>query len=234
MFGSGVPPVVRRLLIALVVIVVLLVAADRIGDYVAERTAGDTIQSSQHLTSRPGVDIAGFPFLTQLAAGNFDQITVTAKDVPVGERLHLLDISQVRVVLHKLSVSRDFNRVHAETADATATVSYRELGKTLGLDVGYAGAGRIKASKSVTVGGQTVRATLTTQPQLVNGALSFASTRIDNAAQLGGAVAAALNQVFHLAVPLQGIPFKIRVKSLRVEPTAVYVDLTGADLTYSK
>ncbi len=51
----------RRLLIAVVVLVVLLVAADQIGKYVAERTAGNTIQSSQKLPSGPTSRSAASP-----------------------------------------------------------------------------------------------------------------------------------------------------------------------------
>jgi LmeA-like phospholipid-binding len=227
------PRFARTLLIALVVLVILLIAADRVGDYVAERAAGNTIKSSQHLDARPDVDIAGFPFLTQLAAGKYDEITVTATDVPVGRGRLLLDLSKVRLVLHTLTVSRDFSRFHARTADARATISYADLSNTLGIDVAYAGNGRIKARKSVTVLGQTVHASLNTRPELVNGALGFAATQIDNAGQLGGAVTGALNQAFDLAIPLQGIPFNIRVRSLQVAPAGVLVDLTGTDVTYS-
>src|SRR6266487_1277477 len=87
------------------VLIALLVAADRVGLYVAERLAGDTIESSQDLSSRPDVDIGGFPFLNQAITGNYDKITVTAHDVPVGLPGRPLNISQVRVVLHQLTVS---------------------------------------------------------------------------------------------------------------------------------
>lgn len=223
----------RRFVVAVIVLVVLLAAADRIGLYVAERTAGNTIQSSQKLSERPTVQVSGFPFLTQLAAGDFDQVTVTAHDVPVGERVHLLDISRIKVVLHKVTVARDFSRVSAQTANATASISFAELGRTLGIGVAYAGGGRIKATKKVTVLGETVQASLTTRPALVDGALSFTATAINGAGELGAAVTSALNSVFDLAVPLQGIPFKIRVRSLQVDGSGVHIALTGSNLTYS-
>lgn len=227
-------PIARRLLIAVIVLAVIVVGADRLGVYFAERAAGDTIQTSQHLPSRPAVDIAGFPFLTQLAAGKFDKITITANDLPVGEPSTRLDVSRVRVVLHTVRVSRDFSRVQADTATATAAVSYAELGKTLGVHVEYADNGRIKATKTVSVAGQKFTASITSRPQLANGALSFGATQINDAAQIGGAVASALNRVFDLTIPLQGIPFKIRVTALHAERSGVIVQLLGRDLSYSK
>ncbi len=228
------PPIARRLLIAVVVLAVILVGADRVGDNLAERAAGDTIQTSQHLSSRPNVDIAGFPFLTQLAAGRFDKITITADDLPVGERVHVLNVSRVRVVLRTVRVSRDFSRVQADTATATASVSYAELGKTLGVHVEYADNGRIKATKTVSVAGQKFTASVTSRPELADGALSFGATRINDAAQVGGAVASVLNHVFDLTIPLSAIPFKVRVTALRAERSGVVVQLRGTDLSYSK
>ena len=66
----------RRLMIGVIVLVGLLVAADRAGNVIAERTVATTVQRSQHLAHKPDVDIAGFPFLTQLAAGKFGKVTL--------------------------------------------------------------------------------------------------------------------------------------------------------------
>lgn len=224
----------RRLLVGLLVLLALLIGADRLGNYVAERAAASTLKSSQGLAHTPSVDIGGFPFLTQLAAGDFDQIAITAKDVPVGTPDHQLIISQVHVVLHSLTISDGFKRVHAATADATATVTFAELGRTLGLDVSYASDGRITAAKQVTVAGVPLRASLTTRPELANGALSFTQTAINNGVQLGGAVTKLLNEAVGLAIPLQGIPFHIQVTTLNVDSGGLKIGLTGRDLSYSR
>jgi hypothetical protein len=228
--GGG---VARKIAVLLVVVLVLLVGVDRIGVYIAEQAAAETIKSSQELDSRPDVDIDGFPFLTQFASGEYDRITVTADNVPVGRRSRLLVISRVRVVLRSLTVARDFSSVRAKSATATALVTYAELGKTLGIDISYAGDGRIKATKTVSVAGVSVQATLTTRPQLVNGALSFAGTSIANAGALGSGVTASLAKIFDVAIPLRNIPFQIRVQALRVGKDGVEIELTGRDLSYS-
>ena len=223
----------RRILIVAVLLVGLLVVADRVGLYIAERSAGSTIQSSQGLRDRPDVDIAGLPFLTQLAAGEFDEITVTATDVPLGSDARALQISRVRVVLHTITVARDFSRVHAADATATARITFAELGQALDVDLSYAGNGRIRASKTVTVAGTSIKGAMTTQPRLVNGALGFARTAVDGGGPLIDALASTLGQVFDVSLPLQGIPFKIRVRALQVDAQGVLVTLTGSNLTYS-
>ena len=222
----------RAVAITLIVLIVLFVAADRIGDYLAEKQAAKTIQSSQNLPSRPSVDIAGFPFLTQLAAEHFDKITITAKDVPVGDSGHLLQLATLQVVLHSIDVSRNFHRVHADNATATATASYAALSQALGLTVRYAGNGRIAASKDVTVAGQTVPARVSTRPELANGAVTFTGTTVDNLGQLGGSAGSSLDGLFAINLPLQNVPFHVRATGLQVDASGVHLDLAGSDLVY--
>ena len=60
----------RKILIALFVMIIVLVVADRIALLIAERKISDRVASAYDLPAKPGVSIAGFPFLTQVAAGN--------------------------------------------------------------------------------------------------------------------------------------------------------------------
>jgi hypothetical protein len=78
----------RKLLIVVIVLIGLFVAADRIALLVAERQASKTIATAFSLPQRPGVSIHGFPFLTELISGNYQQVDVSVKsltrnDVPV-------------------------------------------------------------------------------------------------------------------------------------------------------
>lgn len=230
---SGAARAGRRIVIALVVVVLVLVAADRVGVYVAQRIAGDTIQTSQKLRDRPAVDIAGFPFVTQLAGGTFGQVTVTASRVPVGGHGGTLTLDRIRVVLDHVTVARDFSRVHADTASAVASVGYGELSRVLGVDVSYAGDGRVRAQKKISILGQSVTPSITAAPVLVNGALGFGATQLNGLDALAGQAAQLLKSVFDLTVPLDGIPFEIRIQSLAVDASGLVIRLSGADLTYT-
>jgi hypothetical protein len=224
----------RRIAITLVIIVVLLVVADRAGDYVAERKAGDTIETSQHLTSRPDVDIAGFPFLTQAVEGSFDKITVTAKNFVIDPNGAKLMVARLQVVLHRLSVSRSFSSFHADSADATALITYGDLGRALQANVAYAGDGRITASKSVSLAGQTVTPSITATPQLVDGALAFGAATVNGLGSISAAVAAALQAATKQRLSLDGFPLGVRVQKLTADAGGVHLELAGQDLTYSK
>jgi hypothetical protein len=224
----------RTLTIVLLVIAVVLILLDRVGVYVAERVAADTIQTSQHLQKRPDVDVEGIPFLTQLATGSFDRIDVTAYDVPIGQSPNVLDLSRMTVNLDQVDVARDLSSVHAATGHATANATYAELSKTLGIDVGYSGDGRIRAAKDITLLGQTIKATITVAPRLVNGALGFGAPAINGLSGLSGDVLAALQKIFNLRVPLGGIPFGVQVQSLAVTAAGVVIQFTGRNLSYHR
>lgn len=224
----------RWLIIGIVILLALVIAADRIGVEVAEGIAGDTLKSSQHLRSSPDVDIAGVPFLTQLATGHYDKITVTATDVPLGPGAHGLALARLQVVLHDLDVSRSFTRFHAETADATATIGFDELGELLGVELSYAGDGEVRGTKTVSLAGQTLHARITATPRLDNGRLGFGDTSVRGLEGLTGAVVEAILREFNQPIPLQGIPFQVELESLRVDQNGVILTLTGSDLTYVK
>src|SRR5579875_1154529 len=208
----------RRLLIVLVVIVGLLVALDRIGAVVAERLTADTIQSNQHLPQRPDVNITGFPFLSQLATGDFDKIIVTDDDVPLRGTPTEVRLATVQVTLRHVHVTRDLSSVHARRADAVATMSFRELGRALGgVQVRYAGGGRVVAAKSI-----------------ANDTLVCGQAHLRDVNRLVPGAAAALARVFAVHLPLSGIPFNIRARSLSVDQAGLHLALVGHNLSYSR
>jgi len=95
--------------------------------------------------------IAGFPFLTQLVSGKYDDIHVTADDVTVADGSTSLRIAQLDVTLHHVTVSRDFTSARSQYGTATALVHYADLAQLLGTQLSYAGAGRVRASAQVGV-----------------------------------------------------------------------------------
>lgn len=221
----------RRLVIALVVLALVLVAADRIAVVVAEHAAESSIQQSQRLTSRPAVDVHGFPFLTQLAASSYDEITVTAHDVPVGQGRQQLMIANIRLDLHDVDTARNFSRIHARTATATARVSLSALSRVLGVTLSYAGGGRVRASKSFTVAGRTFTPSITAAPAIRNGTLAFISAAVDGA---GAEVASVLKKIFGVTIPLDSIPFDITVRDLTIDKDGLVLALAGTNITYDE
>ena len=73
----------RRWIIALVVVIAVLVALDFAARAAAESVMASKIEQ-QGLQHKPGVSIDGFPFLTQVASRDFQQVNLTAADQTEG------------------------------------------------------------------------------------------------------------------------------------------------------
>lgn len=224
----------RRALIALVVLATLLVAADRISLVVAEGAAANSIKSSQHLESTPSVSVSGFPFLTQLISGHYDDVVVRATGLPVGADGRRLRVSSVTVTLHDVHVSHGFDVVRAGTASAIATVSYPDLSAALNTTVTYAGSGRVAASAGATALGVEVRGTVSALPELTtDDQLRFADIQVSAlGAALPGALNSLLGDVFKPQFPLATLPFGLRFVTLTATKAGVVVTLYGNNTVY--
>jgi hypothetical protein len=236
------PPQVRRrrrwpwvLLIVLLVLVGLAVAADRIALSVAEDRAASALQSSQGLSHKPDVTVEGFPFLTQLVAGSFGEVIVSANDVTVGQA-HDLQINQVVVDLHDVTVPSDYSSVHADTATARGSIGYDALSRELGTEVRAGSGGRLIAEPSVHILGQKFTGTVSAvvHASSANG-LSFDNPKVSvNGVNAPSVVARILARVFERSISLAGLPFHVQVTGVDVTPDALVIKLAGHDLTYRR
>lgn len=223
------------LLVVVLVLAGLFVAADRIAKSFAEDKAASALQSSQHLSSRPDVSVQGFPFLTQLAAGRFGEVIVTAAHVAVGDDRDV-DLKRVRVDLHDVTVRDNYSTVHAQTATAQATIAFDELSRLLRTPMRYGGNGRLVAQPTVQLLGQTFHGTVSAVVHASSQrGLTFADARASiNGVDIPSAVTNAFVRVFDRAISLSGLPFGVRVTGASVTSAGVIVDLAGSDLSYHR
>lgn len=153
----------RSVSITLVVLAVLLVlvgVADRVGAHYAETLIAERV--AQQLASRqieaapPEVTITGYPFLTQVLAGNYHEIQVDLRDVKA-ERLPipLLKVRAYDVRADAQEMMNGTGRVVATKIDGTATISYTSLVEASGIeDVAMSGDGtNLRISGSLPVVG---------------------------------------------------------------------------------
>jgi len=232
-----------RWVLALLVFAAVLVAADRIALVVAERAAGRTVQIAQHLANAPSVSIGGFPFLTQLAVARFGHVRLAASGLSVGRDGRTIRISRVSADLYGVGFARDLSSVHADTASASAAVSYRDLSATLGVPLRYGGpspdgVGRITARKSVSIAGQQFAGSATAEVRIADGALSFRAPQVIVDGVGGAAVPPpiidALAGVFGDPVALTRLPFGLTVRSVTADSQGVHIILVGSDLTFRR
>ncbi|MER7110488.1 DUF2993 domain-containing protein [Streptomyces sp. NPDC000229] len=94
-------PVVVKLAVTVAVGAVLFVTGDRLAVAYAEEKAEDRIQQSLGLAARPQVDIAGFPFLTQVLDKRIRTVDVTVPDV-AADKVSLAEVhataTDIRIV----------------------------------------------------------------------------------------------------------------------------------------
>lgn len=114
----------RKLFVTLFVLAAfggLLYGADRFLQDMAEGQIAKQVSAEAGLTTTPEVTIEGFPFLTQVLAGEYDKITVDAGDI----RQQRVNISDVRTDLRgvKAPLADMLNGDTSNIVASTATVS---------------------------------------------------------------------------------------------------------------
>lgn len=220
--------------------VVLLVAADRVALLIAERQVAAKVQSSQQLTSRPSVSIEGFPFLTQVISNRYHAVRLGAKDLTVGTGSDRVQISTLTARLTEVRATDHFSGVTARTVTGTATVSYAELSRVIGVKLGYAGPsadgnGRVQASSSVSVQGTTITGTASAEVGVTGSQLlTFSAVKVslaDTGVSVPQSVTDQLGSVFGKQLALSGLPFGLRVQRLVAGPSGVQVTATARDVS---
>ncbi|MGW4033031.1 LmeA family phospholipid-binding protein [Streptomyces sp. NPDC004838] len=134
----------RALRISLIIVVVLgglFIGADRIAVNMAESETADRIRSSQGLSSTPDVSIKGFPFLTQVAGKQLDEVEVSLAGITATAGGHTVNVTEVRAELRDVKVNSSYSSAVAGSADGSARISYADLTQAApeGATVGYAG-----------------------------------------------------------------------------------------------
>ena len=222
-------------LIALVVLIALLVAADRIALLVAENQLADRIQSSQHLSEKPGVSVDGFPFLNQVIAHDFPHATVDIHDLDANG----LTITNLHADLRGVHVNSGFNSATVDTLTATAQVSYTDIAKALASKISLGGAqiGTVHVSGS---GGDEVKAsfalagvtfTANVAVSLVQGTNTLEFKSLGYNSPLPSALTP---PGFDVTYSLAGLPFGIKLTGLTLAPSELDVAASGTHVNLNQ
>ncbi|MER6158306.1 DUF2993 domain-containing protein [Streptomyces sp. NPDC001868] len=119
----------RILVIVAVILGGLFVIADRVAVGFAEDEAAEQLKTSEGLASTPDVSIKGFPFLTQVASGELDDVEVGIQDyeASTGKSDESIRIADLKASMRGVAFSSDFSSATAASATGTATIAYDEL-----------------------------------------------------------------------------------------------------------
>jgi hypothetical protein len=224
----------RKFAISLLVLFVLLVVVDRIGAAVAEHQVSDRVAAEYQLPAKPGVTIQGFPFLTQVIAGDYRQVDVSAGQFRIG-RVRLTGLAARFSGVHA-SVSDLLHgntaMIVADRAAGSAVIPFRQLAGWLPVGVKVGPDGRdLRVSGSVNMAGVHVPLSGTVQPSVTPGGIRVAPRGIG----LPGGATLPVGAVGRLGVviPVTNLPLHLRVASVSATPAGLRVGATARDVQFA-
>jgi hypothetical protein len=221
----------RIVLIVLIVLIALLVAADFAARAFAENKAASEIQQ-QGFPKKPNVDIEGFPFLTQVAAKHFNDIQISASNVPEGP----LDIASIDASLKNVHIDGAFSGGTIDSLNGTATITFTALTNAMTAEAGPLGQLANAGLTLSDAGPDEVKATLNVV--VISGTPVWRVTRTSGGGihlqlvSTGGLPSALLSPVRSVTVPLPKLPLGLTIQSISVNSSGLTGTLTGQDVSF--
>jgi hypothetical protein len=224
---------VRRYVMALVIIVVVLVVLDFAARVAAENVMASKIEQ-QGLQHKPSVTIDGFPFLTQVAGRDFQQVNLTDADQTEGS----VTITSINVTAHNIKInSYAFSSGTIGSLSGTALISFSSLANTLtqqvgplgsllhgaGLHLAAAGPSEVKATMNllVTTGSATWRVTQVSGNRL--------KIRLAGSSGLPSAL---LKSIEDIPVQIPKLPLGLTLDSVQVTSAGVVGRISGSNVPF--
>jgi hypothetical protein len=223
----------RRYVIGLAIIIVVLVVLDFAARVAAENVMASKIEQ-QGLQHKPGVTIDGFPFLTQVASKNFDEVTLTAADQTEGP----VTITSINATARNIRLnSYAFSSGTIGSLSGRAVISFASLGNTLtqqvgplgsllngaGLNLTAAGPDEVKASLNlvVTSGSATWRVA-----QLSGNRLNI------RLVSSNGLPSSLLGSIQDITVQVPKLPLGLAIDSVQVTQAGVVGLVSGSNVPF--
>jgi hypothetical protein len=227
----------RKLLIGVIALAVLLVAGDRIAVAVAEHQISGRLASAYALPAKPGVSIAGFPFLTQVVAGDYREIDVSARQVQAGgATLHDLN---VRLTGVHASVSQVLgggsSMVTADHASGSAMVGFGTVDQRLPAGLRLHPAGKnLAVSGRLAYHGARIPVSATVALAVSGSGISVTPVHVSIPGALGLAMPAAYTSRLRVVIPLSSLPLHLRLESVHVTPAGLRIGASARDVQFAR
>jgi len=210
--------------IVVLVLLVLLVVADRVAAGVAENDIASQIKSAG-FPVKPKVTISGFPFLTQLAARDFQQMNITASNVPEGA----LNIASINATMHGVHIHSGFNGATVDQLNGTALVTFAGLGQAAGIGNGItlsdAGNGEVKVSIDLGfISGDALAQVTRSGPHQI-------SVRV---VSFGDIPPSALGPLQDFTLDVPTLPAGMTIQNVSVTGQGLLIDVAGTNTSFGQ
>jgi hypothetical protein len=209
------------LLVVVVVLLGLLVVADRAAaSYVENRVAGQ--MQAQGFSSKPHVSIKGFPFLTQLAGRDFQNVQITAS----GEKAGPVQIDQINATLHGVRLNSGFTGGSVSQISGTGLISFASL----------AGASSAPGLKLSAISSNEVKIAI--DLGIVSGSATARVTKVGankiniQVISAQGLPISALGGLDNTTITIPALPMGMTVQSVTVSAQGVLINITGQNVTF--
>ena len=222
----------RKLLVVVLVLAALGVGGDRVAAQLAASEAERRL--AEQGFSDPGVQLHGFPFLTQLAAREFGRVTVT------GERLDTAD-GQARDVIAELTDVRApaGSQVMIGALSAHGTVPYDVVVQAAGapsLRLAAGSGGQVEVSRTVEVAGQSYDVVGQARVRARGSRLRLVPTEVtlEGGGVTDDQLSAVLTESVTLAYPIPDLPDGVQVDQVTAVEEGFVVRVSARDVTVNR
>ncbi|MFB6947265.1 DUF2993 domain-containing protein [Streptomyces sp. NPDC060286] len=224
----------RALRILLVIVVVLggiFVAVDRAAVYFVESEAEGRVAVTGATIGSTDVSIKGFPFLTQVAGSQLDEVDVEISGIETDANGRRIRISRMNAALYEVKLADGYSSATAARATGTAVISYEDLTKAAsdGVVVEYGGNGKVKVTGTVGILGRPLSRSVLSTVTLIDGrTIKVHADKVPGEGIPG--LEGLVRQKTDFEREVGGLPSGLKLQ--RIQPTAdgLEISVTGTDV----
>jgi hypothetical protein len=225
----------KILLIVLLLVITVPVVVDRVAVHIAQNAAAKRLQAVLSTPERPGVQIKGFPVLTQMIRRHVNEVVVHARDVPTDT----VGLQRLDATLRDVQLNRKWHPVSAGTLSGEGLVTYSELARASGQSITLAEgpSGSVRVTRSVDVLGRTLEVETDAVVELDGDSVSVTARDVHLKAgsnSFGGSLPGRIADLLTFKVPVQGLPLGVRLIRVRAVSDGVMGDFFGSDIALNQ
>ena len=226
--------------VMIVVVVVALVCVGLyIGDRYAHRRAEGRVAAALQLAlgtpAHPQVDIEGFPFLTQVAAGSVGKMHIVADQVGETSDAAVM-LAHADLVMTDVLTNDWFKTMKITHTEGSGLIDYAKLSSLTNAPLTYGSEGRVEIVVKTTVVGREVEAVITGAPRLnaEEQTMTLSDAKISVAGvNLPDFTAQALLAALLKPIPLKGLPLGLIVTGIAAGEDGVHLAVVAENQTIS-
>ncbi|MFE3901160.1 DUF2993 domain-containing protein [Streptomyces sp. NPDC059153] len=224
----------RALRILLVIAVVLggiFVAVDRVAVYFVESEVEGRVQVTGATIGSTDVSIKGFPFLTQVAGDQLDEVDVEITGIETDANGRRIRISRMNAALHEVKLADGYSSATAARATGTAVISYEDLTKAAsdGVVVEYGGNGKVKVTGTVDILGNPLSRSVLSTVTLVDGhTLKVHADKVPGEGIPG--LEGLVRKKTDFEREVGGLPSGLKLRKIQPTADGLEISVTGTDV----